>query len=64
MDSSWSRNDTVYHSLEQFSSYFKDFPTIWLASCLVGYGMYFGVGGFLHVSTYLSYLGISQQQNI
>uniref|UniRef100_A0A8D8UJ81 Lathosterol oxidase n=2 Tax=Cacopsylla melanoneura TaxID=428564 RepID=A0A8D8UJ81_9HEMI len=53
MDSNWSYNGTVQQSFAQFSGYFKDLPTIWLSSCLVGYGIYFAVGGFLHdYSTY------------
>uniref|UniRef100_A0A8D8U046 Uncharacterized protein n=1 Tax=Cacopsylla melanoneura TaxID=428564 RepID=A0A8D8U046_9HEMI len=48
MDSNWSYNGTVQQSFAQFSGYFKDLPTIWLSSCLVGYGIYFAVGGFLH----------------
>uniref|UniRef100_A0A8D8U009 Probable Delta(7)-sterol 5(6)-desaturase n=1 Tax=Cacopsylla melanoneura TaxID=428564 RepID=A0A8D8U009_9HEMI len=53
MDSNWSYNGTVQQSFAQFSGYFKDLPTIWLSSCLVGYGIYFAVGGFLHFYFYV-----------
>lgn len=30
--------------------YFKDFTYFWVAANIVSYSLYFGVGGFLHVS--------------